>query len=183
MSKRKVVGPYGAEEWGLKGWRSEGWGPTRWEAQHFAFFPSPDPRLCFSFLFLGFVRGICVALWLLFLIICLKIACLNDVHRTRPHDNHDHDHDNDHQHDTTTTGWRFGGSSPWMGHHPVGPGKDTHGTLGPLRREAVGGPINAPWGEVTHNDGALRRDKRHIFRQTKFEKPPETPIWSSLEIW
>ena len=25
----------------------------------------------------------------------------------------------------------------------MGPGKDTHGTLGPLRRKAVGGPINA----------------------------------------
>ena len=36
----------------------------------------------------------------------------------------------------------------------MGPGKDTHGTLGPLRRKAVGGPINAPQGEVTHNDGA-----------------------------
>ena len=35
---------------------------------------------------------------------------------------------------------------------PVGPGKDTHGRLGPLRRKAVGGPINAPQGEVTHND-------------------------------
>ena len=37
-----------------------------------------------------------------------------------------------------------------VAHHPgslntqVGPGKYTHGTLGPLRREAVGGPINAP---------------------------------------
>ena len=35
-----------------------------------------------------------------------------------------------------------------------------------LRREAVGGLINDPQGEVTHNDGALRRDKRQVFRQT-----------------
>ena len=48
----------------------------------------------------------------------------------------------------------------------MGPGKDTHGTLGPLRRNAVGGPINAPQGEVTHNDGALKRDNRQVFRQT-----------------
>ena len=26
---------------------------------------------------------------------------------------------------------------------PVGPGKDTHGTLGPVRGKAVGGPTNA----------------------------------------
>ena len=49
---------------------------------------------------------------------------MNDVHMTTsPHDNHDHDHDHDHLHDTTTKAWRFGGSSPWMSHHPVGPGK------------------------------------------------------------
>ena len=48
----------------------------------------------------------------------------------------------------------------------MGPGKDTHGTLGPLRWKAVVGPINAPQGEVTHNDGALKRDNRQVFRQT-----------------
>ena len=51
----------------------------------------------------------------------------------------------------------------------MGPGKDSHGTLGPLRRKAVGGPINAPQGEVTHNDGALKRDNRQVFRQTQLE--------------
>ena len=60
-----------------------------------------------------------------------------------------------------------------VAHHPgrvitlVGSGKDTHGTLKPSRRKAVGGPINAPQGEVTHNGGALRRDNRQVFRQTK----------------
>ena len=99
--------------------------------------------------------------------VCLKNACMTDVHMTSPHDNHDHDHDHDHLHDTTTKDWRFGGSSPWMSRHPVGPGKDTHGTLGPFRRKAVRGPINEPpQGEVTHNDGALRCDKRQVFRQT-----------------
>ena len=51
----------------------------------------------------------------------------------------------------------------------MGPGKDTHGTLGPFRRKAVGGPINAPQGEVTHNDGVLERDNRQVFRQTTCE--------------
>ena len=34
--------------------------------------------------------------------VCLKNACMIDVHMTSPHDNHDHDHDHDHLHDTTT---------------------------------------------------------------------------------
>ena len=34
--------------------------------------------------------------------VCLKNACMTDVHKTSPHGNHDHDHDNDHLHDTTT---------------------------------------------------------------------------------
>ena len=36
--------------------------------------------------------------------VCLKNACMNDVHMTSPHNNHDHDHDHDHLHDTTTKG-------------------------------------------------------------------------------
>ena len=49
---------------------------------------------------------------------------------------------------------------------PVGPGKDTHGTLGPVRGKAVGGPINAPMGEVTRHDASLKHDNRQVFRQT-----------------
>ena len=52
--------------------------------------------------------------------VCLKNACMNDVHMTSPHDNHDHDHDNYRRHDTTTKDWRSGGSSPSMSHHPSG---------------------------------------------------------------
>ena len=44
--------------------------------------------------------------------VCLKNACMTDVHMTSPHDNHDHDHDNDHLHDTTT---RVGAL---VAHHP-----------------------------------------------------------------
>ena len=62
---------------------------------------------------------------------------------------------------------------------PVGPSNDTHGALGPLRRKAVGGPIDAPQGEVTHNDGALRRDKRHVSRQT-WQARSETHTMSTL---
>ena len=50
----------------------------------------------------------------------MKNACMNDVHMTSPHNNHDHDHDHDHLHDTAIKVWRFGGSSPWMSHHPSG---------------------------------------------------------------
>ena len=98
----------------------------------------------------------------------MKDACRNDVHVTSPHDNHDHDHDHDHLHDTTTKGClRFGGSSPWMSHHSSG-SRQGHPryTLAVTTGKAVGGPINAPQGEVTHNDGALRYDKRQVFRQT-----------------
>ena len=50
---------------------------------------------------------------------------------------------------------------------PVGPGKDTYGTLGPLRREAVGGPNTAPKGEVTRHDASRKHDKTLVFRQTE----------------
>ena len=41
--------------------------------------------------------------------------------------------------------WRSASDAILPGHRstPVGPGKDTHGTLGPLRREAVGGPTTS----------------------------------------
>ena len=48
----------------------------------------------------------------------------------------------------------------------MGPGKDTHGTLGPVRGKAVGGPNNAPKGEVTRHDASLNHDNRQAFRQT-----------------
>ena len=38
---------------------------------------------------------------------------------------------------------------------------------GAVTTEGSGGPINAPQGEATHNDGALKRDKRQVFRQTR----------------
>ena len=39
----------------------------------------------------------------------------------------------------------------------------------PLRRKAVGGPNNAPRGEVTRYDASLKQDNRQVFRQTQFE--------------
>ena len=97
----------------------------------------------------------CNAFWEM----CLKNACMTDVHMTSPHDNHDHDHDNDHLHDTTT---RVGALVP------VGPGKDTHGTLGPLRRKAVGGPTPTPeMAKSRCNDASPRQHNTHVFRQTK----------------
>ena len=41
------------------------------------------------------------------------------------------------------------------------PAKTPKVHLGRYDGGPVGGPINAPQGEVTHNDGALRRGKRH----------------------
>ena len=64
VSKRKVVGPYGAEEWGLKV-GSEGWGPTRWEAQLFAFFSSLPTLVC---VFLS-------SFWGLFVEFVLRFGC------------------------------------------------------------------------------------------------------------
>ena len=77
-----------------------------------------------------------------------------------------HDHDQDYLHDTTTR------DGALMIHHlgwiitPVGPVKDTHDTLGPLRREAVGGPTTRPKGEASDNDAPQEHHKREVFRQT-----------------
>ena len=93
---------------------------------------------------------------------------MNDVHMTSPHDSHDHDHDNDHLHDTTTKGWRFGGSPPWMSDHPSGSRQGyplVHwGRYDGRPWVARSTPHGAK--SRTMNDGALRRDKRQVFRQT-----------------
>ena len=78
--------------------------------------------------------------------VCLKNACKNDVHMTSPHDNHDHDHDHDHLHDTTTKGWRFGGSSPWMSHHPSGSRQGHPRYTGAVTTEGRGRPDQRPTG-------------------------------------
>ena len=78
--------------------------------------------------------------------VCLKNACMNDVHMTSPHDNHDHDHDHDHVHDTTTKGWRFGGSSPWMSHHPSGSRQGHPRYTGAVTTEGRGWPDQRPTG-------------------------------------
>ena len=44
--------------------------------------------------------------------VCMKNACMNDVHMISPHDNHDHDHD----HDTYTTRPQRVGAL--VAHHP-----------------------------------------------------------------
>ena len=49
----------------------------------------------------------------------------------------------------------------------MGPGKDTHGTLGPIRRKAVGGPTPTPRKAKSRcNDASPRQPKTHVFRQT-----------------
>ena len=73
---------------------------------------------------------------------------------------------------TTTSTTQPRGVGALVAHHfglvitPVCPGKDTHGTLVPLRRKAVSGPNNAPTIEVTRCDASLNQVDRQVFRQT-----------------
>ena len=78
--------------------------------------------------------------------VCLKNASMNDVHMTSPQDNHDHDHDHDRLHDTTTKGWRFGGSTPWMSHHPSGSRQGHPRYTGAVTTEGRGWPDQRPTG-------------------------------------
>ena len=70
---------------------------------------------------------------------------------------------------TYTTGGLVAHHPGWV-ITPVGPSKDTHGTPGPARVKAVGGPNNTPVGEVTRYDASLKQDNRQVFRQTNFEE-------------
>ena len=79
---------------------------------------------------------------------------MTDVYMTSPHDNHDHDHDNDHLHDTTTKGWRFGGSSPWMSHHPSGSRQGHPRYTGAVTTECRGWPDQRPMSPDKHGSGA-----------------------------
>ena len=63
-------------------------------------------------------------------------------------------------------GWRSGDSSPWMSHHPSGSWQGHHGTLGPSRREAVGGPTTRPKCEAANNAAPREHQNREVFRQT-----------------
>ena len=62
--------------------------------------------------------------------------------------------------------WRSGDSSPWMNHHPSGSRQGHPRHLGPLRREAVGGPTARPNGEAADNAAPQEHHKREVFRQT-----------------
>ena len=59
---------------------------------------------------------------------------------------HDHDYDHDNLHDTTTKGWRFGGSSPWMSHHPTGSRQGHPRYTGAVTTEGRGWPERRPKG-------------------------------------
>ena len=94
---------------------------------------------------------------------CLNNACMHDVHMTSSTS----------QFTTTITTMTTYTTQPQrvgalVAHHPgcvitpVGPGKDTHGTLVPVRGKAVGGPNNAPKGEVTRHDASLNHDNRQV---------------------
>ena len=101
---------------------------------------------------------------------CLNNTCMNDVHMTSPQDkqftitittmtNY------------TTQPQRVGALLPMpsclgIGDTSVGHGKDHQCTVGPLRREAVGGPNNVPKCGVTRYDASFKQDNRKVFRQT-----------------
>ena len=52
----------------------------------------------------------------------------------------------------------------------MGPGNDTHGALGPLRRKAVGGPTPTPQMEKSRcDDASPRQHNTHVFRQTNLD--------------
>ena len=68
-------------------------------------------------------------------------------------------------HDMSTTTYT---TQPQGWRTPVGPGKDTHGTLEPLQREAVSGPTtNATKGKSRCNDASPKHSKTPVLRQTE----------------
>ena len=79
--------------------------------------------------------------------VCLNNACMNDVHMTNPRDSSRLDHDHDHLHDTTTKDWRFGGSSPWMSHHPGGSRQGHPRCTGAVTTEGRGWPEQCSKGQ------------------------------------
>ena len=58
----------------------------------------------------------------------------------------------------------------------MGLGKETHGTLGPARGKAVGGPNNALQGEVTRRDASLNHDNRRTKRGQKTTSNEGSPM-------
>ena len=90
---------------------------------------------------------------------CLLNACMSIVHMTCPPPPTQRNHN----------GWRSAPDAILPGHrwHLVGLGKDTHGTLGLLQREAVGGPTPTP--QLTKsrcNDASPKHSKTPVLRQT-----------------
>ena len=94
-----------------------------------------------------------------------ECVCMTDVHMTSPHDNHDHDYDNDHLHNHK--GWRFGGSSPLMNHHPSGSRQGHPRYTGAVTTEGRGPTPTPRMAKSRCNDASHRQPNTRVFRQTK----------------
>ena len=88
--------------------------------------------------------------------VCLENACMHDVHITGPLPPPQHNHKGLALCSRCHLAWAAEGT-------PVGPGKDTHGTLGPERRRGRGWPTPTPKrAKCTCHDAYSRQ----VFRQT-----------------
>ena len=93
-------------------------------------------------------------------IVCLENACMHDVHITGPLPPTQHNHKGLALCSRCHPAWASEGT-------PVGPGKDTHGTLGPEQRGCRGWPhTNAQRAKYHLNDAYSRQYKTQVFRQT-----------------
>ena len=75
--------------------------------------------------------------------VCLENACMHDVHITGPLPPTQHNHKGLALCSRCHLAWASEGT-------PVGPGKDTHGTLGPEQRSGRGWPTPTPKGRSAH---------------------------------
>ena len=93
-------------------------------------------------------------------VFCLNNACMNDVHMTSPHDS---SRPRSRNHKGLALWWliTLDESSPqWV------PARTPTVHWGRYDGRHVGGPNNAPKGEVTRHDASLKQDNRQVFRQT-----------------
>ena len=92
--------------------------------------------------------------------VCWKNACMHDVHNTCPPSPMKHNH----------KGLALCSRCHASEGTPVGPGKDTHGTLGPGKRRGRGWPTPTPQGRSTVSmTHAPDSTKHKSVRQTTFE--------------
>ena len=91
---------------------------------------------------------------------CLENACMHDVHIIGPLPPTQHNHKGLALCSRCHPAWASEGT-------PVGPGKDSHGTLGPEQRGGRGWPTPTPKGRSAHAITRTQDSPTHkVFRQT-----------------